>query len=55
MTDRSRLVVPIAFWIGLVAALTALWLSGQAGDAWRSLTGARLLPLVAIVDRKSVV
>lgn len=49
MTDRSRLVVPIAFWVGLVAALTALWLSGQAGDAWRSLTGARLLPLVAIV------
>lgn len=43
-----RLIVPAAFWLGLVAALLALWLSGQAGRAWEVVRDARLvvLPLV---------
>ncbi|CAN5581575.1 hypothetical protein BH24CHL1_BH24CHL1_02570 [soil metagenome] len=49
MKDRARLVVPIAFWVGLAAALLVLWLSGQAGDAWRSLSGARVELLIVIV------
>ncbi|MBA2451812.1 MAG: flippase-like domain-containing protein [Chloroflexia bacterium] len=49
MKDRARLVVPVAFWVGLAAALLVLWLSGQAGDAWRSLSGARVELLIVIV------
>src|SRR3712207_230844 len=45
----SRLVVPAAFWLGLAAALLALWLSGQAGRAWETVRDARLLPLVLVV------
>lgn len=49
MTDRSRWIVPIAFWIGLLAALIALWLSGQAAGAWRSLAGAHLMLLLVVL------
>ena len=44
----SRLIVPVAFWLGLTVALLALWLSGQAGRAWDVVRDARLaaLPLV---------
>lgn len=43
-----RLIVPAAFWLGLAAALLALWLSGQAGGAWEVVRDARwvVLPLV---------
>lgn len=49
MNDRVRLIVPVAFWVGLAAALLVLWLSGQAEEAWRSLSGVRLPLLVAII------
>ncbi len=47
----SRLIVPAAFWVGLTAALLALWLSGQAGRAWEVVREARLaaLPLVILL------
>lgn len=49
MTDRSRLVVPVTFWVGLTAALFVLWLSGQAEEAWQSLSEVRLALLSAII------
>lgn len=49
MHAQSRLIVPAAFWLGLVAALLALWLSGQAGGAWRELRHARLAPLLLVL------
>lgn len=49
MNNRARLIVPVAFWIGLAAALLVLWRSGQAGEAWRSLAGARVELLIVIV------
>lgn len=49
MTDRSRLLTPIVFWLGLTAAVVVLWLSGQAADAWQRLAGARVAPLVLVV------
>lgn len=49
MTARSRLVVPAAFWLGLAVALLALWVSGQAGNAWDEVRSARLLPLVLVL------
>ncbi len=47
----SRLIVPAAFWVGLVAALLTLWLTGQAGRAWEVVREARLvaLPLVILL------
>lgn len=47
----SRLIVPTAFWLGLAAALLALWLSGQAGRAWEVVRDARwaVLPLVVVL------
>jgi uncharacterized membrane protein YbhN (UPF0104 family) len=47
----SRLIVPAAFWVGLTAAMLALWLSGQAGRAWEVVREARLvaLPLVILL------
>ena len=47
----SRLIVPAAFWLGLTAALLALWLSGQAGSAWEIVRDARwaVLPLVVLL------
>jgi uncharacterized membrane protein YbhN (UPF0104 family) len=45
---RSRLIVPAMFWLGLAAALLALWLSGQAGSAWERGRDARLAPLVLV-------
>lgn len=47
--SRARLVIPLAFWGGLGAALLALWWSGQAGRAWDALAGARAAPLAAVV------
>ena len=49
MTERSRLLTPAIFWIGLIAAVVALWLSGQAAEARESLRGARIAPLVAVI------
>jgi len=46
---RSRLIVPVAFWLGLTAALSALWLSGQAGRAWEVVREARLVALPVVV------
>jgi uncharacterized membrane protein YbhN (UPF0104 family) len=46
---RSRLIIPAAFWIGLTAALLALWLSGQAGRAWEVVREARLVALPLVV------
>lgn len=48
-TTRSRLVVPVIFWLGLAGALLALWLSGQAAVAWEQLQGARVAPLVLVI------
>lgn len=51
MTVSSRLLIPAAFWIGVIGAVVALWLSGQAGDAWartRSTPVAAVLLVVAI-------
>jgi uncharacterized membrane protein YbhN (UPF0104 family) len=45
----SRVIVPAAFWLGLAAAVLALWLSGQAGDAWDVVRAAWLLPLLLVV------
>jgi uncharacterized membrane protein YbhN (UPF0104 family) len=45
----SRVLVPAAFWLGLLLAALALWLSGQAGSAWGHVREARLLPLVLVV------
>lgn len=47
----SRLIVPAAFWLGLAAALLALWLSGQAWQAWEVVREARIvaLPLVLVL------
>ncbi|HUG15919.1 MAG TPA: lysylphosphatidylglycerol synthase transmembrane domain-containing protein [Thermomicrobiales bacterium] len=45
----SRLMVPAAFWLGLLAAVLALWLSGQASSAWQEVRGARLLPLLLVL------
>jgi glycosyltransferase 2 family protein len=45
----SRLLVPVAFWLGLVAAGLALWMSGQVSNAWTEVRGARLLPLVLVM------
>lgn len=49
MTDRSRFIVPIVFWAGLTAALLALWLSGQAFEAWQSLADARITLLLTVI------
>ena len=46
---RSRLIVPAMFWIGLLGAVVALWLSGQASGAWAQVRAARWLPLVLVV------
>ncbi len=46
---HSRLIVPAAFWLGLVAAVMALWLSGQAGRAWDVVRDARLIALPLVV------
>ena len=47
----TRLIVPAAFWIGLTAALLALWLSGQGARAWEVVREARwaVLPLVVLL------
>lgn len=49
MTAVSRWITPVVFWVGLVAALAVLWLSGQAGKALDSMEGSRVWPLVAVV------
>lgn len=49
MRPRSRFLVPTAFWIGLTAALLALWLSGQAGEAWQAVRDARVFPLLLVI------
>lgn len=46
---RSRLIVPGIFWLGLVGALVALWLSGQATGAWTQMRAARWLPLMLVL------
>jgi uncharacterized membrane protein YbhN (UPF0104 family) len=45
---HSRLIVPAVFWLGLSAALLALWFSGQAGSAWERARDARAAPLVLV-------
>lgn len=45
----SRLLVPALFWLGLIGAGLALWLSGQAGEAWDTIRTAHTLPLVGVV------
>jgi glycosyltransferase 2 family protein len=47
--SASRWLVPLAFWLGLLAAVLALWLTGQAGNAWGYVRDARPLPLVLVV------
>ncbi len=39
----------IAFWVGLVIAIAALWLTGILEDAWNGLRGAELIPLIFVV------
>ena len=39
----------VVFWIGLLVAAAALWLTGVFGDAWSGLRGAEPLPLVFVV------
>ena len=46
---KSRYLVPGAFWLGLGAALLALWLSGQAGAAWQTVRDARVVPLLLVI------
>jgi glycosyltransferase 2 family protein len=48
-TNASRLLVPVVFWLGLLAAVIALWLSGQVANAWHEVRGARLLPLALVL------
>ena len=45
----SRVITPIVFWLGLVAAGLALWWSGQAGHAWGEAQRARIGPLAIVV------
>ncbi|MFW6074909.1 MAG: lysylphosphatidylglycerol synthase transmembrane domain-containing protein [Chloroflexota bacterium] len=42
-------MISIAFWVGLVAAILALWFSGLFDEAWEGFRGARLIPLIAVV------
>ena len=49
MTAVSRWITPVVFWVGLLAALAVLWLSGQADKALDSMEGSRVWPLVAVV------
>jgi uncharacterized membrane protein YbhN (UPF0104 family) len=49
MTVSSRLVVPAMFWVGLIGAVIALWLSGQGENAWGQVREARVAPLVLVV------
>jgi glycosyltransferase 2 family protein len=49
MSARSRLITPIVFWVGLISALVVLWWSGQAGEAWRTIDGARIVPMALVV------
>jgi uncharacterized membrane protein YbhN (UPF0104 family) len=41
--------VPAIFWVGLLGAVVALWLSGQGENAWGQVREARLAPLVLVV------
>ncbi len=47
--SRSRLIVPVVFWLALVGALIALWLSGQAAGTWDHVRSAHRLPLLAVI------
>jgi glycosyltransferase 2 family protein len=49
MAMSARLLTPVAFWLGLVAALLVLWWSGQAGRAWQQTRDARLAPLALVL------
>jgi uncharacterized membrane protein YbhN (UPF0104 family) len=49
MALPTRLLTPAAFWLGLAAALLALWWSGQAGRAWQQTRDARLAPLALVL------
>jgi uncharacterized membrane protein YbhN (UPF0104 family) len=49
MTGSARLALPVAFWVGLVAALAVLWWSGQAGRAWEQIRAARAAPLALVI------
>lgn len=48
-TRGSRLLVPAIFWLALLASVAALWLSGQAANAWQQVRGARLLPVTLVL------
>ena len=41
--------MPLIFWVGLTAAVLALWLSGQAGRAWDAMADARIPPLIGVL------
>lgn len=46
---RSRLIVPLIFWAGLLGAILALWLSGQFRRAWDQVSEAHLMPLALVL------
>lgn len=46
--DSGRLVT-LAFWVGLLAAIVVLWLTGVFEDAWSGLREARPAPLGLVV------
>lgn len=45
----GRYLVPAAFWIGLVVALAALWLTGTFDEAWQSLRDANIWLLIVTI------
>ncbi len=49
MSDSSRWLTPVVFWVGLLIAALVLWLSGQAGAAVETLRGARIWPMVGVL------
>lgn len=49
MTQVSRWITPVVFWVGLIAATIVLWWSGQASSALDSMDGSRIWPLALVI------
>lgn len=49
MSRIANRLVPLSLLVGLIVATVALWLTGVLGEAWESLRGAYIPPLVLTV------
>lgn len=45
----ARYLMPAVFWVGLAAALAALWLTGTFDEAWQSLRDANIWLLIVTI------